>query len=50
MQNSKSAPDSALNEFLESKRSWPDGTAILLLCIPVALGLGILIGHAFLGN
>ncbi len=42
-------PRSALDDLLDTKSRWslPDGTAILLLSIPVALGLGILIGHAF---
>ena len=30
-----------------SRSALSDGTAILLLSIPLALGLGILIGHAF---
>ena len=42
-------PRSAPGDLLYSKTRWllPDGSAILLLSIPVALGLGILIGHAF---
>ena len=44
-------PKPAMDEFrrLDLKsHSWlPDATSILLLSIPVALGLGILIGHAF---